>query len=119
MDGLFDPKFRINLRGEIGPSICRLTNFDRLCTAFAAIFLFLLAASAICAYLAIGEAPSSRMWGFFGYWALTSFAIGVAGPWLLCRGLHASVLLARVILREVNQQALQMALIEPGATTNV
>ena len=107
------------LRGGL-PAICRLTFLDRLAVGFAAGFLFLMVAAAISAHLAIGEAPAARMWGFFGYWALAAFAVGVAGPWLLCRLFHASAVFGEIVLREMNERTAQRTTsMEPSATATV
>lgn len=110
---------RTTLRGGV-TAICRLTFLDRLALGFAAVFLFLTVAAAVSANFAIGEAPAARMWGFLGYWALAAFAAGVAGPWLLCRTLHASVVIGKIVLREMDVQAARrVASVEPSATATV
>lgn len=110
---------KTTLRGGL-PAICRLTFFDRLALGFAAVLLFLTVAAAVSANFAIGDAPAARMWGFLGYWALAAFAVGVAGPWLLCRTLHASVVFGKIVLREMDVQASRKAAsVEPSATATV
>src|ERR1700759_1732184 len=69
--------------------VCRLTVLDRIAFGFLAAFAFLTAASALCAWFVIGDAPSARLWSFFWDWTAIAFAVGVAGPWLACRMLHA------------------------------
>ena len=107
------------LRGGL-PEICRPTFLDRLALVSVAVFTFLTAAAAISTNFAIGEAPAERMWGFFGHWALLGFVVAVAGPWLVCRTLHAGVVFARIVLRGMDLEALgRRTPVEPSAIATV
>ncbi len=84
------------IRDVLIATLCRLTAIDRIGLGFAAAFLFLFTAVALTAHLAIGDAPEGRLWGYLFSWAAIGFGIGVAGPWALCRALHAAGHTARL-----------------------
>lgn len=69
--------------------ICRVTVFDKIAIALVSAFLYIDAGVACCAYLAVGDAPSGRLWAFLAQWALTVFVVLIAAPWALCRTMHA------------------------------
>ena len=69
---------------------CRLTMIDRMALGLAGAFAFLAGALAITAYVAIGDAPEARMWGFLVTWAAIGFGVGIAAPWALCRSINVA-----------------------------
>ena len=84
------PAAETSIRDVLVKKLCRLTAIDKIAIGFGAAFLFLFAALALTAHIAVGEAPEGRLWGFLFGWASIGFAFGVAGPWALCRTLHAA-----------------------------
>lgn len=77
------------LRDALVTKVCCLTVIDKIALGLGAAFLFLFAAIALTAHFAIGDAPEGRLWGFLLSWAAVGFGIGIAGPWALCRSVHA------------------------------
>ena len=92
------PSFRFPA-AEITSSIYRVTALDRIALILIATFSFLVCAIAFCAYFAIGDAPSGRLWSALASWTAVAFVVSVAGPWVLCRALLAAFFACRILWR--------------------
>ena len=79
-----------SMGGLLLDQICRFTTLDKVALTFAAVFLFCVAAFALLAGIAIGDAPQGRMWGFVISYAAIGFGGAIVAPWALCRAAHAA-----------------------------
>jgi len=103
------PAADASMRDVLVAKLCRLTAIDKVAVGFAAAFVFLTVAFAICASFAIGDAPEGRLWGFLLSWAAVGFGTGIVAPWAMCRMLHAAGHAARFVREQRNARPQQNA----------
>jgi len=85
-----------SMGGPLLDRICRVTTLDKVALGFAGMFLFCVAAFAVLAGIAIGDAPQGRLWSFVIGYAAIGFVGAIVAPWALCRAAHAAAHAARI-----------------------
>lgn len=88
------------VRETLAPAFCRVLLVDKAVLILTLVFGFLSAAVLLCAYFAIGDAPSGRLATALFSWISVAFVCAIGAPWVACRIVYGGVLVGRLIYSE-------------------